>query len=155
MMDLSPIANAVKSVQAPPPQAQPSVVEEMKPVPQTETVDAVPPLPAKGGEPGLGEHLDLYDTEVPYPSAAPKETKPKVAAPDPEDVSHRNAPPAELSPNGTKAEAPKREKPRVKTELLGDKTDLPPPPPHTVDAEFPFLKPLGGIPLGKSIDARI
>lgn len=122
MIDLSTIANAIKSVQAPLPSALPSVSEEMKPVPQAEITDAVPPPPAKGGDPGLGEHLDLYAAEEPEPNAAP-----------------------------TEAEKPAQA--RIKTDLLGDKTNAP--PPQTVEVELPFLKPLGRIPLGRSIDARI
>jgi hypothetical protein len=43
-------------------QGQPSIAEELRPVPQAEIDEAVPP-PAKGGEPGLGQQLDLYDTD--------------------------------------------------------------------------------------------
>jgi hypothetical protein len=106
MMDLSPIANAIRQVQSQPPQAQPTVAEELKPVPQAETEVAVP-APSKGGGTGLGEKLDLYDEE-----------------PESGDASG------------------------MKTELLGEQA-LAPAPPHP---DFPFLKILGSIPLGGSID---
>jgi hypothetical protein len=128
MLDLTPLANAVKSVASPPPQAQPAIAEETKAVPETETTQAVPPPPAgKGGnEPGLGEHLDLYDTEG-MSKPPPKSARQKVE------------------------EA--REEAR-KEKLLGHDTGLPqpsdPPPP-----ELPFLKPIGHPPLGASIDATI
>jgi hypothetical protein len=60
MMDLSPIANAIRQVQSPPPQAQPAVAEEMEPVPQSQTAVAVP-APSKGGDAGLGGNVDVYD----------------------------------------------------------------------------------------------
>ncbi|MDB5050347.1 MAG: hypothetical protein JWO30_3418 [Fibrobacteres bacterium] len=163
MMDLSPIANAIKSVQAPPPQAQPSIAEEMKPVPQAEIDHAVPALPAKGGEPGLGKHLDLYDTEVARNFPPQSEAKPETASPHvasqlaAHNVSPKQAPPAELTPDQPKADAPKKEKRAVRTrsKLLGYKTGLPQPTTDPIHLDLPFLKPLGGKALGRSIDARI
>ena len=79
MLDLTPLANAVKSVASPPPQAQPAIAEETKAVPDTETSQAVPPpAPGRGGnEPGLGEHLDVYDTQA---QAGPPPKTPKQKA---------------------------------------------------------------------------
>jgi hypothetical protein len=167
MLDLSPIANAIKLVQAPPPQAQPSAAEEMKPVPQAEIEHAVPALPAKGGEPGLGRHLDLYDTEVARNFPPQKEAKPEAPSPqaEPQAAAHqaspKQAPPAELTPDQPKADAPKKEKPaarirsRTRSRLLGYKTGLPQPTTDPIHLDLPFLKPLGGKALGQSIDARI
>ncbi len=162
MLDLSPIANAIKSVQAPPPQAQPSVTEEMKPVPQAEIENAVPPLPAKGGEPGLGEHLDLYDTQGgrnlpvvkdPRVSASAAET---AASPDAAGEARAGAASTtEANADAAKADAAKKEKARPKTELLGNKTGLPQPTTDPIHLDLPFLKPLGADHLGKSVDARI
>jgi hypothetical protein len=63
MLDLSPIASAIKTLQQPPPQVMPLVAKAMKPVRDAETLAAVPP-PVKSGRPGLGEHMDLYDTDA-------------------------------------------------------------------------------------------
>ena len=127
MMDLSPIANAAKSVTPPPPQAQPSVAEETKAVPETETNSAVPPpVPGKGSEPGLGEKLDLYDNQA------------------------ANQPPP------AKSEKKKLEEAQVamrKAELLGHET-APQPTTNPPPQELPFLKPLGR-QLGQSIDATV
>jgi hypothetical protein len=128
MLDLTPLANAVKTVASPPPQAQPAIAEETKAVPDTETTQAVPAPPAgKGGNgPGVGEHLDLYDTEN-RSKPPPKTTRQKV--------------------DEAREEARKRK-------LLTHDAAMPqpsdPPPP-----EIPFLKPIGHPPLGASIDATI
>ena len=132
MLDIGHIANAIKSAQPPPLQAQPSIPDEMKPVPQAETENAVPP-PAKGGDPGLGEHLDLYDTEA---GQNPVVKDPRVSA----DAAESPATPETAQP---------------KLELLGDKTGLPQPSTEPIHPELPFLKPLGGDYLGHSLDARI
>ena len=65
MSDLNFITQAGKSTPLPLQgmQGQPAIADELRPVPQAEIDEAVPP-PAKGGEPGLGEYLDLYDTEA-------------------------------------------------------------------------------------------
>jgi hypothetical protein len=148
MLDLSPIANAVKSVQPLPPQAQPSVVEEMKPVPETEIQSPVAP-PPKGGEPGLGEHLDLYDNQA---AQAPptKEAKATQVIPDDAPIPSVQA---EIA-RAKEAEA-KKEKLKAKVELLGKDTGLPQPTTDPAHPDLPFLKPLGKQPLGASIDARI
>jgi len=62
MLDLSPIASAIKMLQQPPPQVMPLVAKAMKPVRDSETLAAVPP-PPKSGRSGLGGHMDLYDTD--------------------------------------------------------------------------------------------
>lgn len=127
MLDLTPLANAVKTVAPTPPQAQPAIAEETKAVPDTETTQAVPPPAAgKGGnEPGLGEHVDFYDTQAQAPAAKTPKQKADEARED-----------------------------ARKGHLLGHGTGLPqpsdPPPP-----DLPFLKPLGHPPLGASIDATI
>lgn len=127
MMDLSPIANAVKQATPPPPQAMPSVAEETKAVPDTETRQAVaPPVPGKGSEPGLGEKLDLYDNRPPVPQAPSKTEKQK-----------RDEAQAELK----------------KAKLLGHGTGLPMPTTDPPPQELPFLKPLGHI--GRSLDATV
>jgi hypothetical protein len=113
MMDLSPIANAIRQVQSPPPQAQPAAAEELKPVPQAQTEVAVP-APPKGGDAGLGENVDVYD---------------------------------EGADTGEGAEGGMQEE--TKTELLGQNALSPSPP----RPDFPFLKLLGTLPLGGSIDA--
>lgn len=127
MMDLSPIANAGKSVAPPPPQAQPSVAEETKAVKDTETTHAVaPPVPSKGSEPGLGEKLDLYDSHPAHQPAPGKSEKKKME----------------------EAQEALR-----KAELLGHESAPQPttdPPPQ----ELPFLKPLGR-QLGQAIDATV
>jgi hypothetical protein len=134
MLDLSPIANAVKSVQSPAPQAQPAIAEEMRPVPETETPQAVPP-PASA-EPGLGEHLDLYDTQIPPPPPNPADQeKPKLSA--------------DLEKTKPQIE----DKPKAKLNLLGKGTGLPQPTTTPPPPELPFLKPLGQPILGSSIDA--
>jgi hypothetical protein len=128
MLDLSPLANAVKPVAPPPPQAQPAIAEETKAVPDTETTQAVPPpASGKGGsEPGLGEHVDVYDTD-PYAQPPPKTTRQKLE---------------------------EARKAAEKEKLLGHDSALPqpsdPPPP-----DLPFLRPLGRAPLGASIDATV
>lgn len=127
MMDLSPIANAAKSVATPPPQAQPSVAEETKAVKDTETTHAVaPPVPGKGSEPGLGEKLDLYDS---HPSNQPAPGK------------------------SEKKKMEEAQEALRKSELLGHET-APQPSTNPPPQELPFLKPLGR-PLGKAIDATI
>ncbi|MDQ3000066.1 MAG: hypothetical protein M3Y08_02215 [Fibrobacterota bacterium] len=139
MLDFGPIANVVKSMQGPLPQAQPSVVEETKPVPESETQHAVPPLPQKGGgEAGLGEHLDLYDTETPQ---NPAQAKPKP------EVEHEDARDATNEKNG------KQEKPEPKPlKLAGSESGLPQPTTNLPEFELPFLKPLGQL-IGQSVDA--
>ena len=73
MLDLTPIASAIKTVASPPPQAMPDVAEETKSAPGTQTPQAVAaPVPGKGSEPGLGEHVDVYDTQA---SAEPPPSK--------------------------------------------------------------------------------
>lgn len=129
MLDLNPIANAVKTVASPPPQAQPAIAEETKAVPDTETTQAVPPPAAgKGGnEPGLGEHLDVYDTEgqaLPHPKTAAQ-----------------------------KAEQAQKE--AIKEHVLGHGTGLPQPTVDPPPPELPFLKPLGHPLLGKAVDATV
>lgn len=143
MLDLGPITNLVKSVQ-PPPQAQPSVAEAMKPVPDTEIHTPVPPPPAKGGEPGLGEHLDFYDTETQRPESQTKETETQPVIPDDASTFQVQAQLFE----------------RAKLDLLGKGTGLPQPTTDPMHLDLPFLKPLGQSPpgqppLGQSIDARI
>ena len=163
MLDLGPIANAVKTVQPPPPQAQPSVAEAMKPVPETEIQTPVPPPPAKGGEPGLGEHFDSYDTETMRAAAQSRESKESRA----EKVLPDDGPTREVlaqlsnarAADAKEAEA-KKEKERAKLELLGKDTGLPQPTTEPLHLELPFLKPLGPLPpaqssLGQAIDARI
>lgn len=130
MLDLSHIANAVKASQAPPPQAQAPIAQALKPVPEAEIENAVPPLPAKGGEPGLGEHLDLYDTENPIVK------DPRVSA----AASEKKA----VAETAGKAVVPET-----------DGTSEEPPQPEPVHVELPFLKPLGEDFLGQAIDARI
>jgi hypothetical protein len=140
MLDFGPIANAVKSMQGPLPQAQPSVAEETKPVPKSETVHAVPPLPAKGGEAGLGEHLDLYDTETP-PNAPQAKPKAEVKHEEPRDAAEEK--------NG------KKDKPEPKPlKLAGSESGLPQPTTSPPKIELPFLKPLGHLLVGKSLDAH-
>lgn len=128
MLDLTPIASAVKTVASPPPQAQPAIAEETKAVPETETHEAVPPPAAgKGGnEPGLGERLDVYDTDSP------------------------DKPPAK-TPKQKAEEA--REAAR-KAKLLGQGTGLPQPSVDPPPPELPFLKPLGHPIIGTSVDAK-
>ena len=150
-MDLSPIVNTIKQATPPPPQAQPSVSEAMKPVPETEIQTPAPPLPTKGGEPGLGEHLDLYDTEASQTPMPSKEAKADAAIPD-------NAPTRDVQAELARAKEVKDEKEKArlaKQELLGKDTGLPMPTTDPVHLELPFLKPLGKQPLGNAIDARI
>lgn len=149
MLDLGPITNALKSLQAPPPQAQPSVAEEMKPVPETEIQAPVPP-PPKSAEPGLGEHFDIYDNQAAQPLPPTKEAKAKEVLPE-------HAPTKEVQEEITRAKdtEPKKEKPKPKLDLLGNGTGLPQPTTEPVHIDMPFLKPLGKKPLGQSIDARI
>ena len=139
MLDFGPIANAVKSVQGPLPQAQPSVVEETKPVPESEIRHAVPPLPPKGGgEAGLGENLDFYDIETPQ---NPAQAKPKP------EVVHEAARDAADEKNG------KKEKPEPKPlKLAGSESGLPQPTTSPPKFELPFLTPLGHF-IGHSVDA--
>lgn len=161
MLDLSPIANAIKSVQAPPPAAMPQAAEEMKPVPQAEIEHAVPPLPAKGGEPGLGEHLDLYDTQAGRKQIPPASREASVAKDAAAQTGSSDTPqdptaaPAAEIPDPVKEEVAKLEKAKTKLELLGNKTGLPQPTTDPPPAELPFLTPLGGKVLGQAIDARI
>ncbi|GEM_PF-2400555 len=160
MLDLSSIANAIKSVQSQPPQAQPSVAEATKPVPGTEIQAPVPPA-AKGGDPGLGEHLDMYDTEKSRLASLPKEAKAAKLVPDDaptrevqaEMLRSSQAEDAKVA-NAKEAEA-EREKEKAKLQLLGKGTGLPQPSTDPVHQDLPFLKPLGGQPLGQSIDARV
>lgn len=128
MMDLSPIANAAKAASPPPPQALPSVAEETKAVPETVTNKAVPPpVPGKGSEPGLGERVDIYDSQPALPPAPVKSEK-------------------------KKSDEAKEE--MRKSELLGHETGLPQPTTNPPHPELPFLKPLGRL-LGQSIDATV
>lgn len=69
MLDLSPIASAIRMLQQPPPQVMPLVAKVMKPVRDSEIPVAVPP-PAKSGRAGLGQHMDLYDTDAEAKPAA-------------------------------------------------------------------------------------
>lgn len=129
MLDLNPIANAVKTVSTPPPQAQPAIAEETKAVPETETSQAVPPPAAgKGGnEPGLGEHFDVYDTQ------SQAQPHPKTAR--------------------QKAELAREE--ALKERMLGQGTGLPQPTVDPPPAELPFLKPLGHPLIGAALDAKV
>jgi len=129
MLDLNPIANAVKTVTTPPPQAQPAIAEETKAVPGTETSQAVPPPAAgKGGsEPGLGEHLDVYDTQ------SQTQPHPKTAR--------------------QKAEQAREE--ALKEHVLGQGTGLPQPTVDPPPPELPFLKPLGHPLIGTALDATV
>lgn len=132
-IDMGPITTVVKSALPPPPQAQPSVSEKMKPVPEAEIQAPVPP-PPKGAQSGLGEHLDLYDTEKHlhdaenHPVPAEAEQAAREEKDDAADESH----------------------------LLGNGTGLPQPSVEPAHADLPFLKPLGQpAPLGQAIDERI
>jgi hypothetical protein len=129
MLDLNPIANAVKTVASPPPQAQPAIAEETKAVPDTETTQAVPPpASGKGGNgPGLGEHLDVYDTE------SQAQPHPKTAA--------------------QKADQATEE--AIKEHMMGHGTGLPQPTVDPPAPELPFLKPLGHPLLGTAVDATV
>ena len=132
MLDLSPIASAVKTVASPPPQAMPDVAEETKSAPGTETPQAVAaPAPAKGSEPGLGEHVDVYDTQAPPEppaSAATKSAKKKQE----------------------EAEEAAKESPELIGHSAFPQPSINPPPP-----ELPFLKPLGPLGLlGQTLDAK-
>jgi hypothetical protein len=129
MLDQTPIASSVKAVASAPPQAQPAIAEETKAVPDTETTEAVaPPPPGKGGnEPGLGEYVDVYDTENP-PGPAPKTPKQKAEE--------------------ARAKA-------GKAELLGHGTGLPQPSVDPPPPDLPFLKPLGHPILGATLDATV
>jgi hypothetical protein len=160
MLDLGPIANIVKAAQPPPPQAQPSVAEAMKPVPETEIQTPVPPPPAKGGEPGLGEHFDAYDTEMTRTAAQPKEAKALQVIPDDAPTREVQAQLSNAKASEAKEAEAKKEKERAKLELLGKGTGLPQPSTDPLHLELPFLKPLGQLPpaqssLGQAIDARI
>jgi hypothetical protein len=134
MSDVNFITQAGKSALNLPSQAHPAIAEELRPVPQAELDQAVPP-PAKGGEPGLGEHLDVYDTE------AGSGTKSESTA-------------ESEQPNGA-ALAAAAQKSVPKPELLGDKTGLPQPTTDPIHLELPFLKPLGADYLGHTIDSRV
>jgi hypothetical protein len=155
MMDLSPIANTVKQGSPPPPQAQPSASEVLKAVPETEIQAPVPPLPAKGGEPGLGEHLDLYDTEAAQSPPPPtKEDKADKVLPD--DKPTRDVQAEITRARVSKAEKEKADKldreaeKQARLELLGKDTGLPMPTTDPIHQDLPFLKPLG-----QSIDTRV
>lgn len=152
-MDLGPIATVVKSATPPPPQAQPSVAEAMKPVPETEIQAPVPP-PAKGAHPGLGEHLDLYDTEKPPVPAHPAERQAHQVTPD--DAPTREVQ-AQILAAEAEAEAQEEEdKVASEAQLLGKDTGLPQPSVKPVHPDIPFLKPLGrSAPLGQAIDERV
>jgi len=129
MLDLNPIANAVKTVTSPPPQAQPAIAEETKAVPDSETSQAVPPpATGKGGnEPGLGEHFDVYDTQ------SKTQPPPKTAR--------------------QKAEQAREE--ALKGRVLGKGTGLPQPTVDPPPPELPFLKPLGHPLIGTAVDATV
>jgi hypothetical protein len=128
MLDLTPLANAIKTVASVPPQAQPAIAEETKAVPETETAQAVPPPPAgKGGNgPGVGEHLDLYDTEG------------------------ENKPPPKTARQKMDEAREKARKEKLLTHDAAKPQPADPPPPV-----IPFLKPLGHPALGSSIDASV
>lgn len=100
MLDLSPFTSAMKPVLPPTPQAAPRVAEEMMPVPDVETGEAVPPPrpPAKGNDPGLGGNVDLYDSHEAI--VPPNESD----APDSESVGQAH--------------------------LLGEASEMPAPAPH-------------------------
>jgi hypothetical protein len=141
MLELGPIANVLKTAQ-PPVQAQASASEAMKAVPDTEIQAPVPPPPAKGGEPGMGEHLDFYDTEMARHAA---QAEAQVSSAKTADAKDTEA---------------KKEKERAKLDLLGKGTGLPQPTTEPMQVELPFLRPLGQAPpaqssLGQSIDALI
>jgi hypothetical protein len=145
-MDMGPITTVVKSAIPPPPHAQPSVAEAMKPVPETEIQAPVPP-PAKGAHPGLGEHLDLYD-------APTREVQAEIVRANVEknDKSER----AVASDNAEKAAQEEGEKAAGEAHLLGNGTGLPQPSVEPVHPDLPFLKPLGrAAPLGQAIDERV
>jgi hypothetical protein len=181
-MDISPIINVVKAATPPPHQAQPSVAETMKPVPDTDIQAPVPP-PAKGAQPGLGERFDHYDTEHPrteHAKTAPGPAESKAQQVIPEDAPTREVQAAIVRAQVEKAdradragksdktakaaqaaqarqvESEDKEKAKVDAELLGNDTGLPQPSVEPVHLDLPFLKPLGmPPPLGRSIDARI
>lgn len=162
IMDMGPINTVVKSAQPPPPQAQPSVAEAMKPVPETEIQAPVPP-PAKGAQPGLGEHLDLYDNAKPHVPAQTAESKAGQVIPDhaptrevQAEIVRTKADRAEKSDKAGKAAQAEKAKAASEAELLGHDTGLPQPSVEPVHLDLPFLKPLGQrAPLGQSIDERI
>lgn len=152
-MDMGPITTVVKSAIPPPPQAQPSVAEAMKPVPETEIQAPVPP-PAKGAQPGLGEHLDLYDTGKHSVPAQPAESKAQQVIPD--DAPTREVQAEIVRAKVEKAEKAEKEKAASEAHLLGKDTGLPQPSVEPVHLDLPFLKPLGRpAPLGQAIDERV
>jgi hypothetical protein len=178
-MDMGPITTVVKSALPPPPQAQPSVAETMKPVPETEIQAPVPP-PAKGAQPGLGEHLDLYDTEKPPIPAQPTESKAQPAESKAQKVIPDDAPTREVqaeivraaksdksdksakaaqtakAAQAEQAEQTEKDKAASEADLLGNGTGLPQPTIEPVHLDLPFLKPLGRLaPLGQAIDERV
>lgn len=179
LMDMSPIINVVKAAIPPPQQAQPSVAEAMKPVPETEIQAPVPP-PAKGAKPGLGERFDHYDTErrkTEHAKTAPAPAESKAQQVIPDDAPTREVQAAIVRAQVEKADRAERagkadktakatqaalaesddtEKAGIDAELLGTGTGLPQPSVEPLHQDLPFLKPLGmPPPLGRSIDARI
>ncbi len=152
-MDMGPIATVVKSALPPPPQAQPSVAEAMKPVPETEIQAPVPP-PAKGAQPGLGERLDLYDTEKHPAPAQPAESKAQQVIPN--DAPTREVQAQILAAEAEATAQEEEDKAASEAQLLGKDTGLPQPSVNPVHPDLPFLKPLGrSAPLGQAIDERV
>ncbi len=143
-MDVNPIT---RSLNLPPSPVIPSNTPAAEQV-QAQVADAakVTAPPASGdpaphggtsGQPGLGDHVDVYDTE------AVKQAAEKNA---------QSGAPAENSSSLEKAAAAKPEK---KMHILGRGSGLPEPADPPTEPEFPFLVPLGSKQPGQVFDAKI
>lgn len=143
-MDINPLTRSLNLPATPVVPSNTPAAEEVERQ-AAETAKVTPP-PASGdaashggtsGQPGLGTHVDLYDTHGAQ-MAAEKNAQSATQAKAP-------APPDQ-------AEA---DKPEKKLHLLGKGTGLPEPADPPPNPEFPFLSPLGSAKTGQVVDTKV
>lgn len=143
-MDVNPLTRSLNLLPTPViPSNTPAAEEVQRQATETAKVTPTPasgdPAPHGGtsGQPGLGDHIDVYDTEV-AKSALRKsgQSGAQDKTPSPEDK--------------TQAAIPEK-----KLHLLGRGSGLPEPADPPMDTTFPFLVPLGSKKAGQGFDAIV
>ncbi len=121
-------------------------------------------LASGSGQPGLGEHIDLYDTQAQAQNGVVGEARQSAAQPtSPDNTQALSTQAAVEADRKSKDDAKKVDEKKADekndqdqdepVDLLGRGTGLPIPTTHP-KPEFPFLVPLGAKKPGSVIDAK-